>query len=79
MLYSVDSVCMCTLVDQSMFYTFSSLNQIKKKKKRRKKKSGNWQVISLNGSYAFLLEMLDALFKNEMIAKKDELCMNRIP
>lgn len=28
---------MCTQVDQSMFYTFSSLNQIKKKKKKGEK------------------------------------------
>lgn len=27
----------------------------------------------------FLMDMLDALFKNEIIAQKDQLCMNGIP
>lgn len=61
-------------VDQSIFLTFSRLNQ----KKRKQGKAVTGRQLAQMDLMHFLLDMLNALFKNEIIAQKDELCMNGI-
>lgn len=74
MLYAAGSVCTHTEVDQSIFFTFSRLN--KKKRKQEKAVTGR-QLIQTDHMH-FLMNTLDALFKIEVIAQKDEQCMNGI-